>query len=866
MKPFVCISWLRSRLAGVAAATLAAATFFSVTPIAWGAESDDLDSLSEDQIPPDRVSRPYQPRSLKGLTPEQLVKWMGPGKSMRRYVDDQKEKRLGPAVDNWAGTPESVIRALVVRKRADIANKRNPLIIDLSESQLPESGLNSLRSVYSSCSQGFTEVWAVRWNPGDSWVVGSSMERQSKPLFGPLSPREDFNLGFFPVNNADARRMTELMAVIARCRTAKPGRTPDGTDPNYEERYIFMSSIVGSMTVVADTGKPILQLKGKIWGDRDSHRHNIGWCDELGLHLAVEVLSDATARFAKLREQNDPNRTSAVGDVGELSPKLLATVRQSAKRALELAVTSPDLIHLQHVNVAIWAAGEFGFQELRTKIDEVAARLPELSDWEQRTIYLESEISAKNQALAARLEPGLAEFIADQMNLDFRSESQEKTEASFSPDARAELAALRELSRERRERSSDLELSAEDVPGRNLEALRRTVGLVARQFAARDNVGELKVWAAGRVEGSGWAYRRLRALDAEAANDVIEKVLKKLTKADYQFSQLVDRLREHAPERARKFIASLPTEQRFDLEQERTAEPGTVAAASVSELLGIVRDRTRKFDERTDALGRLVPGKSPNLHSDPSVDQQLVEVLASELALSKDEEDDSVSGSLASRVFGALAMRDPVKHWSTMANAIPALEERGYSGAGTFLDALIPAVDSQPSVFRPKMVALLQPRLKATRDSWERLLWIAWACDLREMRSQIAGMATSKPEDYGEDETFMSSKPKVHRHRIHLARQITSLWDEPDAATRIQMLVALGLSHSFDFTDRHEHLKQRMNLELLRDIATLSPGERERLWKDIDSVQSTWLEAGQVEPDAGKKFIRTVMLTLGALQ
>lgn len=171
VKSFFCSSWVLKRAFRLAGLSILAAGLFGLTSTGLSADSEDLDSLSEDQIPPDRVSQPYQPRSLKGLTPERLVKWMGPGKLINDFASDRRIQAAPPPVDIWSGTPESVVRAFIMRKRSVGANKDNPLIIDPATGPLPDSGLIAYRTVSSSCNSGIqSSVWSIRWNPASAWV------------------------------------------------------------------------------------------------------------------------------------------------------------------------------------------------------------------------------------------------------------------------------------------------------------------------------------------------------------------------------------------------------------------------------------------------------------------------------------------------------------------------------------------------------------------------------------------------------------------------------------------------------------------------------------------------------------------------
>lgn len=104
-------------------------------------------------------------------------------------------------------------------------------------------------------------------------------------------------------------------------------------------------------------------------------------------------------------------------------------------------------------------------------------------------------------------------------------------------------------------------------------------------------------------------------------------------------------------------------------------------------------------------------------------------------------------------------------------------------------------------------------------------LWLAWISGLRPLAELIRPQATSSPADFEAGENI--SAPK-QRHRLHLARQVLSLWEEPDAATRARLLLAFCGE-----VNQRAHMvpaaKWRLERDLRKAIAEVSPPERAAL-------------------------------------
>lgn len=173
--------------------------------------------------------------------------------------------------------------------------------------------------------------------------------------------------------------------------------------------------------------------------------------------------------------------------------------------------------------------------------------------------------------------------------------------------------------------------------------------------------------------------------------------------------------------------------------------------------------------------------------------------------------------------IGLLAQRDPAAAQRCIADAaaheIDPAHVAGWTawGKGIARPRVPPAAAVlQPSrALRPRSpvapTALATPDDRSTsartlaegladhRLAIEPLLMAAWAYDLRELRPQLMTLANAGPDDQEGPRVELSGGAATPQcARYHLARQILSLWDEPDAATRARLLCAFALQRGIE--------------------------------------------------------------------
>lgn len=230
--------------------------------------------------------------------------------------------------------------------------------------------------------------------------------------------------------------------------------------------------------------------------------------------------------------------------------------------------------------------------------------------------------------------------------------------------------------------------------------------------------------------GADWARTRLREIDPAAALEAIEAPLRKPSEVERDFER--SRRLQMVRELAPERMPELLALQNPAFRAWETAKRSfRTDKASIVEVVG-------------NSLQRGLPSSGP----------QLV--------------------PLSARQFD-----------QALAEAESTHPDRSYDREGLAL-SLAPHVPEQNESRRRRYLRLLERLPEAKR------IECAWVADLRSQRAAFARLATSSPEDFaGKRGEVDESMPPGFR--LHAARRIVSLWDEPDASTRALLLVAFAL-------------------------------------------------------------------------
>jgi hypothetical protein len=839
-------------------------------------EKDFNEWIAREQIliPPELASKPYQPRSLKGMSPKEMLDWMDQGRSLTSYENYLEEQRTASLPDIWTAPIDGVIRSRFESGRTELANRQNPLRFRPTKGRLPDSGALTYRLFDTYHYDPQTTTIQLRWNSDDSWIAVGEDLNISAPENGPLEDRQGLPLSFAKLKYEDARRIAELIANLSRDWTPIKGSVANPTARKEDDRMVggHSYSSYHALKVTADGKSPFLEMSGEgmprisTFGGR---KLDWGWSNESALLLANSWLVESIpSRLRTLQPEFQPSDLHGFQcpafeekSLDQLPAKEIEKMRVAATHVLKIAVSSPELMPRAIVSVAIATAGEFGFEELRPEIRFFAARLPRPSTWDLRNEELAVELYQKSNALAQNSDPAVADFLKEWRpgSYEFRYRAAREALAKLRKEDRALLERVNELNQLREKHCPRWPKTAAENPDRTVANQRRVIARALRQLSTRDDKVALSAWAREPSFGAGWAYRRLRKVDLAAAAGIMQEAIERDKSKSYAWQQLAEQFLTEFPERAKAMMAGWP-EMRREALLPHVRETVTPAPVPVPEILARVSNTSLDEGKRISAVEQLVPRNQPKLNDSDEIDEFLIAILRQELSTPR-LGDTSIYNSLAVTVCRALARRDVECHWDTVAGAIPQIHKRERARFDRdMLEMLIPAVAMNPGVFRPKFATLFAEQLSS--PGWPgEILMLAWIGDLREQRDFLASVATSNPDDYGADSLSGSHDEKDIRgpgYRFHNARQIASMWDERDDATRLQLLGAYALAN---FRNTSEGVRAAQEMRLRKDLAggmaRLTEAEQKQVLDQFDGMADLWCAYRDWTPE-NLQFVRAI--------
>lgn len=311
--------------------------------------------------------------------------------------------------------------------------------------------------------------------------------------------------------------------------------------------------------------------------------------------------------------------------------------------------------------------------------------------------------------------------------------------------------------------------------------LQHAIQLSLLQLDAFDNASALASWAVEKRPACLWALQRLRALDSSAFAGALEQLIQQAAQGDAP--TLFTALYKVDPTRAKALLQTVGEKARAlrllhrHLEQ---SEERPSVSTNPDLLLTALFDADSSDDERQQALWGL-PTLAENA---PEHRATIVEAVTRLLTIKHSFKPTSRLRQTACNVLAAYGS-------TTSADLLWAELWNDETDSTKHLSSIVQLAMRYPGEMNPRLVEWLRQELKISHRHIEGLFCAIWAADLREFSPTLALLATRSPEEV-EDPRVHSvvPGPKPLKGPTHLARQILSLWQEPDHLTRVRMLTA----------------------------------------------------------------------------
>jgi hypothetical protein len=336
------------------------------------------------------------------------------------------------------------------------------------------------------------------------------------------------------------------------------------------------------------------------------------------------------------------------------------------------------------------------------------------------------------------------------------------------------------------------------------------------QFELQNDLSNLVQVACSTNALSGWAIQRLQDIDPDRYKTALEWWINS-TDSGKRLSALklmneIDSAQAHRlAADLIKSSTNLPPMEVLGMIQEDQALWDQLGCTDrlLKPLAKAENEKNEKQVRLYQLLGILVPNENPRRFADDRIDTTLMERLHDNPLDSWDRA--TIARALIAR--GHTNVFDEVMGWLNNTNQ--------------FSSALPVALEFAGKLDPPRsheLVPILKTLLESTRtDMINEASRAAWTLDLREVRPQLAAIATSSPDD-GEGATSdeLPSHFRLDRPRYHWPRHVLTMWDEPDPVTKAKLVIA----HSWQVWWYLPDTLSRARIELSALAATCSPEQK----------------------------------------
>lgn len=330
----------------------------------------------EDETPPSPrdTSKPYRAGSLRQLTNEEIVRYMGRGKN-NYDLECAGRIETRAAANFWDGSPRAVALATADTNRTPSHRSIYRLAIDDRDGERPPD-ICSLAFTYHSaaCYDAVQGDFFLRVEPGNSYLAYAASSEPGVVFHDFVRSRPVFDFRCIELSTGEARHVAQVIWWLNRVRSSAP-RSQFGS--------FWESSTadgLGEIELRNAGGTPVIHVEKTIWFADVADRWHAEYAPETFVNLASFILSaELPSRLGNRWSQFDPSTTFAPFEQGAkpaYTAEELARMRALAKRFLDLYSTNQTRISAAIAIKAARTAGGLGFTELDARLAEIATMLP----------------------------------------------------------------------------------------------------------------------------------------------------------------------------------------------------------------------------------------------------------------------------------------------------------------------------------------------------------------------------------------------------------------------------------------------------------------------------------------------------------
>jgi hypothetical protein len=758
--------------------------------------------------------RLYQYTSLKEASAAEVLRFMAQGKS---DLDQEFEAQIKSQLPDAFWTADAKAAALAFAEANRTSKHRAAYTLSLNNAEQTGPPVRCTITLADFSSRDYNTVdrhYFLRVDPHESYLAFTQSWSGGEAFYNAVhdAPTFDFRLG--TVSYEDARKIADVIWWLKRIQ-AKTTKADSDSGNVYSGSSISSSADgLGKLTFRGE-GDALIEVGATSWSDYLAERWSEGYGPEVFFNFAEYLIENALpkhlgAEWSKFEPTHPPDF-----DFDQIYTPVYETqererLRDLAFRFLDWFGLDQEKISLAVVAEAARLTGRFGISDGADRLRAIEKTLP--------------PAGAKRR--------NAKEVFAALKKLPYEWEVPNEKERKRVEQQRAALEAERDwLLYDRGVNSADY--------------VRESVSFALRRLAIANDAAKLEAWALSKSEGMQWAMQRLAELDKKRYANVLETFA---MQAEAKWArQFFDELIKVDVKRATALARRLPPSRRdalaisaFQLLQDTAEFPDE--QTRVARIIKILENPKTGWEDQKRAIALLVPHDTPLRYPGAAIDRALLRVLDRKR---KADDPDFVVG-YACR---ALARRGRTEFFERIAAEFS--KDPVLIVSDEALGSLTHLAQTDPARFNPQLTQIVRAHLGATNRSVTELCWAIWAADLRELQPDLQRLATENVEEI-EDRKARSSGGEVTAltGRFHFARQIVSLWSEPDSFTRARLLIALAVAQPYTFVrDDMPERVARMKAEMLRAANNLSPEAKRQLAAMLERIDANAAQPNTEVPD-----------------
>ena len=769
--------------------------------VQFPADPDFVDTNSIDDEPwsrqglkrplPSEMSRPYSYRSLRNLTNEELIKYIGRGKEMYELEWDTRLKTHTPK-NFWKMDPKTAALKMAHINRYPDNQWEYLLAIDDRDGQIPP---DICSIAFSYLPSNYGEHFFLRIHPENSYLAYAGRLRSGFAFYNIARNWPAYDFRYINLTYEDARHIAHTIWWLNRVRSyeiASDGWSMTSFGSHCFESLTLITE-VGSKEIDIGEFTPYYNYASQLWYEYYTPTECLNLAGFLIKGFLQEHLGDA---WSNLGPRHSLETAYLKSGPVKYEPEEIVRLEKMAAKFLDLFTLDQSLISYDIIHEAADYAGNKNYSQLKSRLDNILKKLPELEKPKIPSDEDKSEIDIDEYEYRERNPKHLCE------------------EDRF-------LYEIKLL-------QNDLDLS-------DAGYLRTYILLNLKKLSSVNDLQTLKCWACSEYPDSKWALQRLKSVDKNEYVSSLEWWLRN-TEEMWRIQEFFDEIIKVDKKRAAGIARNLLDDQNGKLAVLSFAflsETNDIREEKklVKAMIELMLDPMQEWEVRKHVIDALVPHNNPLRYSTEDIDLALLRLLNPEdkasLSLNTSEPGDH-RGDILGSACRALAGRGRTKLFDQMASRLENIKD--CSAYYEILGALAHLSQADPEKFNKKLFKILSPYLTKKNKMRTDIIWAIWSADLREFKPVLEEIATSGPDDYQDGETGCLEDSKPIDGRLHMARKVVSIWNEEDIVTRVKLLIGMGMYSLNTYYDNPEPERtNRVKIELQKLGTELTKGAREEL-------------------------------------